>query len=81
MIKKLLIMPGAFFKCTKCGHETRTGYSTYAVQFAAAKRGSSEQEIIEDFFEFNKEIYRKTPDKCPKCGAEQKHLEKTREID
>ena len=74
-------MPGAFFECTKCGKEIRTGYSTYAVQFAASKRGASEQEIIEDFFEFNKGILRAEPDKCPNCGAEKKFLKKTREID
>ncbi|MBI4045018.1 MAG: hypothetical protein HY392_04890 [Candidatus Diapherotrites archaeon] len=74
-------MPGAIFECTKCGMVTRTGYPTYAVQFAASKRGASEQEIIEDFFSFNKGILRSEPEKCPHCGVEKKFLKKTREID
>ena len=49
-------MAGAVFECTKCGKEIRSGYPSYAVQFAASKRGASEAEIIEDFFDFNKQV-------------------------
>jgi len=75
------ILPGAFFECSKCKKEIRTGYPSYAIQFAAGKRGASEKEIIDDFFEFNKNILREEPDKCPNCGAGKESLKKTRDID
>ena len=74
-------MPGAVFLCKKCGKEIRSGYPSYAVQFASSKRGVDEAEIIEDFFEFNKNILRKEPEKCPHCGAGKEMLEKIGSID
>ncbi len=74
-------MPGAFYQCEKCKKEIRVGYPSYAVQFAASKRGASEKEIINDFFEFNKHIFRELPEKCPQCGAEKVKFKMTREID
>ncbi|MBI2597865.1 MAG: hypothetical protein HYW50_01580 [Candidatus Diapherotrites archaeon] len=74
-------MPGAIFECTVCKKEIRSGYPSYAIQFAASKRGISEAEIIEDFFEFNKKILRKEPQKCPNCGAGKAALKKIGEID
>lgn len=62
-------MPGHVLKCKKCGNEIRVGYSEYAVEFAAAKRGVGKNEIIEDFFHFNPGILRNDPKKCTKCGA------------
>ena len=74
-------MPGAVFECTNCKKEIRSGYPSYAVQFAASKRGVDEAEIIEDFFEFNKNILRKEPQKCPHCSAGKEKLEKIGKID
>lgn len=74
-------MPGAIFKCKECKKEFRSGYPSFAVQFAASKRGASEKEIIDDFFEFNKHILRSEPKKCPFCGAGKEKLEKTGTID
>lgn len=74
-------MPGAFYKCEKCSKEIRTGYPSYAIQFASSKRGAPEKEIIDDFFEFNKHIFRELPDKCPQCGSPKELLKKTGDID
>lgn len=74
-------MAGAVFECTKCKKEIRSGYPSYAVQFAASKRRISEAEIAEDFFEFNKNILREEPQKCPHCGAEKEQLKKIGNID
>ncbi len=74
-------MPGAVFVCEKCKKEIRSGYPSYAIQFASSKRGAPEEEIIGDFFEFNKNILRKEPTKCPHCGAGKEKLKKIGNID
>jgi len=53
----------------------RWGYSQSAVDFAASKRGTSEQEIINDFFELNPGILRKKPVQCTVCQAPQSEFE------
>lgn len=74
-------MPGAVFLCSNCKKEIRCGYPSYAIQFASFKRGASEKEIVDDFFEFNKQILREEPIACPHCGAQKEKLQKIAEID
>ena len=51
-------MPGKVFECGKCKAIIRSGYPQYAIEFAASKRGAPVEEILDDFFEYNKHILR-----------------------
>ena len=63
-------MPGEVIECLKCHHQMRWGYPSRAVEFAQSKRPeASEEEIANDFFEFNKGVLREKPMACNKCGA------------
>ncbi len=65
-------MPGEVLECESCKTQTRWGYPTHAISFAQSKRpNASVEEIINDFFEFNKGILREKPEKCPKCGKKE----------
>jgi len=74
-------MAGKVFQCGKCNATIRSGYPTYAIEFASSKRGVPIQEIIDDFFEYNKDILREEPEKCPKCGAAKEQLKLIKEHD
>ncbi len=60
-------VPGTLYKCTACGKYFKVGYSAHAVDFASSVRGASRQEIIADYFEFNKDSFCELPDACPHC--------------
>ena len=74
-------MPGKVFECGKCKAIIRSGYPQYAIEFAASKRGAPVEEILDDFFEYNKHILREEPEKCPKCGASKEQLKLINEHD